>query len=104
MRGELSLIGPRPSLTGQVDLIHHRNRFGVFAIRPGITGYGQVNDVDMSCPLELAIQDHRYAALRSISLDLKILIKTATGSGFGDVATASPIQELKPQPAAVNHS
>ena len=84
LRRELNLIGPRPCLQNQTELIRERIRYGVFKVIPGITGYGQVAGVDMSEPRKLAIHDHRYAAFRGILLDIKIAIKTVLGGGFGD--------------------
>ena len=84
LRRELNLIGPRPCLQNQTELIRERIRYGVFKVIPGITGYGQVAGVDMSEPKKLAIHDHRYAAFRGILLDIQIAIKTVLGGGFGD--------------------
>lgn len=84
LKRELNLIGARPCLENQTELVRQRQRYGVFDFLPGITGFGQVAGVDMSEPLKLAIHDHRYAAFRGILLDIKIALKTAIGGGFGD--------------------
>ena len=81
---EISLIGPRPCLPVQVELVEARRRRGVLSIKPGISGLAQINGIDMSEPERLAQWDARYMALQSLLLDLKILIATATGSGQGD--------------------
>jgi len=81
---DISLIGPRPCLPVQQELVEARRARGVFDIKPGISGLAQVNDIDMSEPEKLAYWDARYTALRSIVLDLKITIATATGRGQGD--------------------
>lgn len=83
-RNEISLIGPRPCLPVQRDLVEARRRLGVLALKPGISGLAQVNGVDMSNPEKLAHLDARYLALQSLLLDLKIVIATALGSGNGD--------------------
>ncbi|MCC0035232.1 MAG: sugar transferase [Hoeflea sp.] len=83
-RNEISLIGPRPCLPVQRDLVEARRRLGVLALKPGISGLAQVNGVDMSDPEKLANLDARYLALESLPLDLKIIIATALGSGNGD--------------------
>lgn len=83
-RNEISLVGPRPCLPAQELLIKERNDRGVLTIKPGITGYSQINDVDMSEPSKLAEFDARYKALRSIILYLRIIISTAIGGGQGD--------------------
>lgn len=82
--GQLTLVGPRPCLTSQTELVEARRRAGVFDIRPGITGLAQVNGIDMSDPDRLAEWDHRYGHMRSILLDLRIVVATALGRGFGD--------------------
>ena len=82
--GQMSFVGPRPGLPSQTELAAERRARGVFAVRPGITGLGQVMGVDMSTPGKLAELDARYLADRSLSMDLGILWKTLTGRGFGD--------------------
>lgn len=79
LRGEMSLVGPRPCLPTQVVLIDERRRRGVYALRPGITGLAQVSGVDMSDPVACAELDARYLAERSIRLDLRILVNTVIG-------------------------
>jgi len=83
-RNDISLIGPRPCLPVQQELIEARRRLGVLALKPGISGLAQVNGIDMSDPEKLAQWDARYVALQSLLLDLKIIIATALGSGNGD--------------------
>ncbi|MDN2566848.1 sugar transferase [Aquibium sp. A9E412] len=77
--GEMSFVGPRPSLTSQGVLIAERRRRGVLALRPGITGLAQVHGIDMSDPRRLAEVDARYLAERSLALDLRILAATLFG-------------------------
>ncbi|HEY5820154.1 MAG TPA: sugar transferase [Mesorhizobium sp.] len=82
--GEMSLVGPRPCLPTQFELIACRDRMGVFAVRPGITGHAQVQGVDMSTPQRLAEVDRDYLACASLWLDLALLAKTVlpgTASG-----------------------
>lgn len=88
LRGEMSLVGPRPCLPIQVELIEERKRRGVLAILPGITGWAQINDVDMSDPVKLARMDAEYVLRRSLILDLRILLATVTGSGLSDRTAA----------------
>jgi lipopolysaccharide/colanic/teichoic acid biosynthesis glycosyltransferase len=76
VKGDMSLVGPRPCLPVQRELRKLRQRYGVFAVRPGITGLAQVNGIDMSAPMELAKLDSLYIAQRTIMLDLKILLLT----------------------------
>lgn len=77
-RGQMSLVGPRPALFNQHDLIALRRRAGVDRLRPGVTGWAQVNGRD-----ELSIEqkvrlDAEYAARRSLVFDLRIVMLTAT--------------------------
>lgn len=84
LRGDLSLVGPRPCLPVQRELIAERQKRGVLQILPGITGWAQINDIDMSDPVRLAQADADYIARRTIPFELSIIFKTFTGSGQGD--------------------
>lgn len=86
LRGEMSLVGPRPCLPNQQELIEERRSRGVFEIVPGITGPAQLAGVDMSTPVALAEMDAEYRADRSIRGDLELIIRTALGGGSGDAA------------------
>lgn len=83
-RNEISLIGPRPCLPVQGELIEARQNLDAFSVKPGISGLAQINGIDMSDPAKLAICDARYIALRSILFDMKIIFATVSGSGQGD--------------------
>ena len=83
-RNQISLIGPRPCLPVQKELIAARSARAVLALKPGITGLAQVNGIDMSDPQRLAVWDARYAALQCLALDIKILLATVLGKGGGD--------------------
>ncbi|HEY5467463.1 MAG TPA: sugar transferase [Clostridia bacterium] len=74
--GEMSFIGPRPALWNQDDLIACRQANGANTIRPGLTGWAQVNGRDELPILRKAELDGYYAANCSLSLDLRILIRT----------------------------
>lgn len=84
LRGDMSLVGPRPCLPGQIDVVEARRARGVFAARPGITGYAQLAAIDMSMPAKLAEADARYLAERSFVGDLRIILATVVGRGSGD--------------------
>ena len=84
IRGELSLVGPRPGLPNQKTLFEARSLRGIYGVLPGITGLSQINNVDMSTPSKIAEWDNRYIALRSITLEIKIIILTFFGRGSGD--------------------
>jgi lipopolysaccharide/colanic/teichoic acid biosynthesis glycosyltransferase len=76
LRGEMSLIGPRPTLPVQVEQYTERQR-GRLAIRPGITGWAQVNGRATLAWAERIELDIYYIEHRSLSLDLTILRRTA---------------------------
>ena len=82
--GHMSLVGPRPCLPNQTELVEEREIRGVFKVRPGITGLAQVNDVDMSTPRKLARYDQLMINSMSIKLYIKLIITTALGKGGGD--------------------
>ncbi len=84
LKGEMSLVGPRPCLPSQTELIRARERLGVFAVRPGITGLAQVLGVDMSEPERLAQLDARLAGELDVRSYLRYLLLTLSGSGQGD--------------------
>src|SRR5690606_14628192 len=76
IRGDMSLVGPRPCLPTQDDVISARRQQGAFSIRPGITGLAQVTGVDMSTPVTLAEVDRIYLETQSLRGDLKIIVHT----------------------------
>ena len=76
LRGEMSLVGPRPCLPVQKELIAERRRRGVYELRPGITGLAQTQGVDMSDSRKLAERDAEYVRIRSLALDLQLICKT----------------------------
>ena len=82
--GKMSLVGPRPCLPSQVELIELRKRHGVFKVKPGITGLAQVKQIDMSTPTLLAEIDGFYVKNRSNMLYFKLLLSTLAGKGQGD--------------------
>lgn len=84
LRGEMSLVGPRPCLPTQSDLINERENRNVYSLLPGITGYAQVAGIDMSNPKTLAEADQHYLNNQSMLLDLRLLVQTALGFGSGD--------------------
>jgi O-antigen biosynthesis protein WbqP len=83
LRGDMSLVGPRPCLPTQLELIEARRRLGVFDVRPGITGLAQVRGIDMSDPERLAQVDAQYAREMSISADARLILATLCGGGMG---------------------
>jgi O-antigen biosynthesis protein WbqP len=78
LRGEMSLVGPRPALFNQDDLVALRTARGVDALTPGITGWAQVNGRDELPILEKVKLDEWYLKNRSFWLDLRILGMTVS--------------------------
>ena len=76
LKGEMSLVGPRPCLPTQTELIERRRQLGVLAVLPGITGLAQIKGIDMSDPKLCAETDAAYIEAASVGLDLKILLGT----------------------------
>jgi O-antigen biosynthesis protein WbqP len=74
--GQMSMVGPRPCLPAQDELIRHRRALGVFALRPGITGLAQVRGIDMSNPLRCAQTDAEYMRAISLREDLRLIVRT----------------------------
>ncbi|PLA75559.1 lipid carrier--UDP-N-acetylgalactosaminyltransferase [Hydrogenovibrio sp. SC-1] len=84
LKGEMSLVGPRPGLPNQLELTEAREEQGVFLVRPGITGLAQVNEVDMSTPELLAETDAKMIASLSIRDYFTYIFMTVLGKGSGD--------------------
>lgn len=82
--GDMSLVGPRPCLLTQKQLIHEREIRGVLSVRPGITGLAQVQGVDMSVPERLAEIDAIMLGKLTVATYFKYLIQTVVGKGRGD--------------------
>lgn len=85
VNGEMSLVGPRPCLFNQTELINQRAAHEVFSARPGITGLAQVNNIDMSTPRLLAETDARMLKELTVSAYFKYIFMTLGGKGSGDV-------------------
>ncbi|MBQ7115231.1 MAG: sugar transferase [Clostridia bacterium] len=78
LRGQMSIIGPRPALWNQFDLIEERDKYGVNNVRPGLTGWAQINGRD---ELEIDIKatfDGEYVEKMSFAFDIKCFIGTIT--------------------------
>lgn len=84
LKGEMSLVGPRPGLFNQKELTDARQKQGVFAVRPGITGLAQVNEIDMSTPELLAEVDRRMIESMNLKNYFRYILLTVSGKGSGD--------------------
>ncbi len=85
LKGEMSLVGPRPCLFNQTELIKERASLSVFSVRPGITGLAQVKKIDMSTPKLLAETDACMLQELSVIAYFKYIFLTVVGKGSGDV-------------------
>lgn len=84
LKGEMSLVGPRPGLFNQEELTAARLRRGVLDVRPGITGLAQINGIDMSTPELLAETDQKMLQSMSLTCYFRYILLTVVGRGSGD--------------------
>lgn len=84
LRGEMSLVGPRPCLFNQNDLINERIALGVFDVRPGITGLAQIRGIDMSTPVLLAKTDAQMLVKLTTASYLRYIFLTIFGQIMDD--------------------
>lgn len=84
LKGEMSLVGPRPGLFNQEELTEERSQRGVYAVRPGITGLAQVNEIDMSTPALLAETDQEMIQGLTVKNYFRLILLTVSGKGRGD--------------------
>ena len=76
LKGQMSIIGPRPALWNQYDLIKERDKYNANSIRPGLTGWAQVNGRDeLEIPIKAKL-DGEYVQKMSFLFDLKIFFET----------------------------
>ena len=76
LRGDMSFVGPRPALFNQYDLITLRAVSGIHRLKPGLTGWAQVNGRDNLSIKEKVVLDKEYMKKKSFIFDLKILYLT----------------------------
>lgn len=81
LRGDMSLVGPRPCLANQHRLISERLALGVYEARPGITGLGQLHGVDMSTPELLAMLDAYMLSKLNLTQYFQYIFRTIVGVG-----------------------
>ena len=84
LKGDMSLVGPRPNLFNQEELIDARDSKNVYSVRPGITGLAQIQNIDMSTPVKLAKTDSIMIKKMTLKSYFLYIIKTVTGAGAGD--------------------
>ena len=92
--GEMSIVGPRPALWKQYDLIEERDKYGANALVPGLTGWAQVNGRD-ELPIEVKARfDGEYVEMIGLWQDIRILIATVFGVLKADgIVEGKQIQE-----------
>jgi O-antigen biosynthesis protein WbqP len=83
VKGDMSLVGPRPALFNQEDLVALRTAAGVDRLRPGLTGWAQINGRDELPIPEKARLDREYLDRMSMAFDLRILAVTAISALSG---------------------
>ena len=84
LMGDMSLVGPRPCLYNQEELVSEREKRGVYNHKPGITGLAQINDIDMSTPVKLSELDAKMLQNLNLWTYLHYILSTITGKGQGD--------------------
>ncbi len=76
IKGDMAIVGPRPALWNQYDLIEERDKYGANDIRPGLTGWAQVNGRDeLEIPVKAAL-DGEYVQKMGFKMDMKCIFKT----------------------------
>jgi O-antigen biosynthesis protein WbqP len=83
LKGDMSLVGPRPALFNQDDLVALRRAAGVAGLRPGLTGWAQINGRDELPIAEKVRLDAEYLQRRSLAFDLRIIVATAVAAVSG---------------------
>ena len=84
IKGEMSLVGPRPCLPTQKELINLRNYYNLYDFLPGITGLSQIKSIDMSDPITLSKTDYKMMRNLNLFKYFYYLIMTIFGKGIGD--------------------
>ncbi len=87
--GQMSLVGPRPCLFNQIELVDCRDERGVYKAKPGITGLAQINGVDMSTPKKLSKYDALMLQHLNITSYFYYIFSTFLGRGQGDRVKAN---------------
>jgi len=92
LKGEMSFVGPRPALWNQYDLIAERDLYGANDIRPGLTGWAQINGRD-ELPINVKAKlDGEYVHKMGLLFDLRIIFKTVSS-----VIRSDGVREGMPQ-------
>lgn len=84
LKGEMSLVGPRPNLFNQLELIAERDSKNIYDVLPGVTGLAQINKIDMSNPKLLTETDAKMIKTFSVKNYFSYIFQTVLGKGGGD--------------------
>lgn len=84
LKGDMSLVGPRPNLFNQKELIKKRSQKGIYDYLPGITGLAQISKIDMSNPEKLAKADAEMLNNLNAKKYFQYIFATLSGKGSGD--------------------
>lgn len=88
LKGDMSIVGPRPLISGEHEIHDLRMKFGVYKIRPGLTGFAQTHGRDMITPADKVRWDVRYLEEFGFWTDVKIVLSTVPkiigGHGFAE--------------------
>ena len=76
LKGDMSLVGPRPLIPNEAEIHQMRDRFGVYTVRPGVTGLAQINGRDLVNPADKVRWDVCYVEHFGFWMDIKILFAT----------------------------
>ena len=87
LKGDMSLVGPRPNLATQQELIRERLGRGVYDVAPGITGLAQINGIDMSTPKLLSETDLKMINGLGVKEYFRLILLTLVGKGAGDAVS-----------------
>lgn len=97
-KGDMSAVGPRPALWSQFDLVAERDLYGANNVRPGLTGWAQINGRDELSIKSKAMRDGEYVAKRSVMFDLRCFFGT-----FAKLFTgAGVVENTVPEPSTNN--
>ena len=105
LKGDMSLVGPRPALWNQYNLIRERDRYGANDVLPGLTGWAQIHGRDTITVKEKAALDGYYVENQSVRMDIKCILLTALSvlkhdgvveGGTGTMKEKKRLQERQP--------
>lgn len=107
LKGDMSAVGPRPALWSQFDLVAERDLYGANGVRPGLTGWAQINGRDELSIKAKAMRDGEYVTKRGFLFDLRCFFgtfaKLITGSGVVEETVPEPKKDTAEEKLAADH-